>query len=144
MTTNAIQIIAACFSLVMLTSIVGIRMMFSRVKEMREKRIHPQVVATSAQMTTRLENVQASDNFRNLFEVPVLFYALAGVALATGHTPGWLVVGAWLFVALRVLHSLIHCTYNKVMHRLAVFLTSFIVVVALWIAFFLSLASNVV
>ncbi len=143
MTANAIQIIAACFALVMLTCLVGIKMLFSRVSEMREKRIHPQGVATSVQMTARLENVQASDNFRNLFEVPVLFYALAVMALATGHTPGWLVVGSWLFVALRVIHSLIHCTYNKVMHRLSVFLASFIVVVALWIAFFLTLASSV-
>jgi hypothetical protein len=92
-------------------------------------------------MAARLENVQAADNFRNLFEVPVLFYALAAVALATSHVPGWLVSGAWLFVVLRILHSLIHCTYNRVMHRLAVFLISFALLVGLWVAFFLTLPS---
>jgi hypothetical protein len=61
------------------------------------------------------------------------------VALATNQTPGWLVAGAWAFVALRVAHSFIHCTYNKVMHRLAVFLASFGLLVALWVSFFLSL-----
>jgi hypothetical protein len=89
-----------------------------------------------------LENVQAADNFRNLFEVPVLFYALGAVALATHQVPDWLVVGAWIFVALRVVHSFIHCTYNKVMHRLAVFLTSFGLLVALWVSFFLSLPGS--
>ena len=42
-------------------------------------------------MAARLENVQGADNFRNLFEVPVQFYALAAIALATQQTPGWLI-----------------------------------------------------
>jgi hypothetical protein len=83
-----------------------------------------------------------ADNFRNLFEVPVLFFALAAIALATGYVPGWLVVCAWLFVALRLLHSYIHCTYNKVYHRLAVFLASFGLLVGMWVVYFASLASE--
>lgn len=140
MTANATQIVAACLALVVLTFIVGTRLLFTRVDEMRRKRIHPQAVATAVQMAARLENVQAADNFRNLFEVPVAFYALAAIAIATAHTPGWLVTGLWLFVALRVAHSVIHCTYNRVMHRLAVFLAGFMVLFGLWIAFFVTLA----
>jgi hypothetical protein len=96
-------------------------MFFVRSKEMREKRIHPQAASTSLQMAIKLQNVQASDNFKNLFEVPVLFYALVGVSLALSQTPRWLVAGAWLFVVLRIVHSFIHCTYNRVMHRFAAF-----------------------
>ena len=140
MTANAIQLIAALLGLVVLTFLVGARLLYTRVQEMRQKRIHPQAAATSVQMAACLENVQAADNFRNLFEVPVLFYALVAVALATNHTPPWLVVGAWLYVALRVAHSFIHCTFNKVMHRLSVFLASFALLVGLWMAFFLSLS----
>ena len=139
MVPNAYQIVAACLALVLVTFVVGARLLFTRVKEMRQKRIHPQAASTSLQMSARLENVQAADNFRNLFEVPVLFYALAAVALATSHVPGWLVSGAWLYVALRILHSLIHCTYNRVMHRFAIFLLSFVLLVGLWMAFFLTL-----
>jgi hypothetical protein len=109
---------------------------------MKEKRIHPQAASTSVKMAARLENVQAADNFRNLFEVPVLFYALGGVSLATHHTPSWLVLGSWAFVALRVVHSLIHCSYNQVMHRLAAFLASFALLVGLWVAFYLSLPGS--
>jgi hypothetical protein len=68
-----------------------------RIGEMRERRVPPQAVATSVQMSSRLERTQPTDNFRNLF-VPVLFYALVAVALAVVFTPGWLVAGAWLFV----------------------------------------------
>ncbi len=139
MPANAIHLVTACLALVLLSAAVGARLLFTRVEEMRKKRIHPQAAATSVQMAARLENVQAADNFRNLFEVPVLFYALVAVALATSQVPLWLVVGAWLYVALRVLHSLIHCTYNKVMHRLAAFLASFALLVGLWVSFFASL-----
>jgi hypothetical protein len=139
MPANSVSIIGACFALVLLTLVVGARLLYTRVREMRTKRIHPQAVATSVKMATRLDNIQAADNFRNLFEVPVLFYALAAVALATKHTPLWLVYGAWLYVVLRALHSLIHCTYNRVMHRFAAFLASFALLVGLWLAFFVSL-----
>jgi len=139
MPANSIQLIGALLALVLLTFVVGARLLFTRVQEMRQKRIHPQAASTSIQMAARLENVQAADNFRNLFEVPVVFYALVAVALATQYTPGWLVGGAWAFVGLRMVHSFIHCTYNKVMHRLAAFLSSFALLVALWITFFLSL-----
>jgi hypothetical protein len=137
MPANALHLIAAALALVLLTVLVGLRLLYTRVREMRRKRIHAQAVATSVQMAGRHEDVQAADNFRNLFEVPVLFYALVAIALATRVAPPWLVAGAWAFVALRALHSLIHCTYNRVMHRLAAFLAGFALLAGLWVAFFL-------
>lgn len=142
MPANHIQLIAACLAMALLAFAVGGVMFFTRVEEMRRKRIHPQAVASSSKMAGHLENVQAADNFRNLFEVPVLFFALAAIALATGYVPGWLVVCSWIYVVLRVLHSLIHCTYNKVYHRLIVFLASSGFLVVMWIAFFVSLVSR--
>ncbi len=139
---NHLQLIYACLALVSLTAAVGVNMLFTRVREMRLKRIHPQAASTSVKMSARLENVQPADNFRNLFELPVLFYALVALALATNTAPGWLVMGAWAFVVLRVLHSAIHCTYNKVYHRLAVFASGFALLVGLWVAFVLAVAAK--
>lgn len=138
----ALQLVAACAVLVVLTFVVGVRMLGARAREMRARRIGLQSVSTSVSAGATYRDVQAADNFRNLFEVPVLFYALAATALATAHVPGWLALGAWLFVALRVAHSAIHCTYNRVAHRFAVFATGFFVLVVLWIAFFVSLAGK--
>ena len=87
MPANAHSLILACLALVALTSMVGFRMLFCRVREMRGRRIHPQAAATSVQMAARLEDVQAADNFRNLFEIPVLFYALVAVSLAISGQP---------------------------------------------------------
>jgi hypothetical protein len=110
--------------------------------EMRAKRIHPQAASTSIQMAAKLQNVQAADNFRNLFETPVLFYSLAAVAIASDYAPAWLAVGAWLYVVLRAAHSFIHCTYNRVMHRFAAFGSGFLLLVGLWVAFIVGLVSK--
>jgi hypothetical protein len=137
--TASSQLVATALAMVLLCFAVGGLLLVRRVREARAKRIHPQAMATSTQVAARIEDVRAADNFRNLFEVPVLFYALVAVALATRHVPDWLVAGAWTFVVLRIAHSAIHCTYNRVFHRLAAFATGFALLVAMWIGFFASL-----
>ena len=119
-------------AMVALTFIVWVRLYAVRIPEMRRLRIHPQAVATSAQKSARLVDTRAADNFNNLFEVPVLFYlALVVAHLSQQVTP--LVLGlAWVFVAGRVLHSLIQCSYNKVMHRFAIYSLTTCVVWVLW------------
>ncbi|MFP7721481.1 MAPEG family protein [Lysobacter sp. A3-1-A15] len=115
-----------------LTFVVWWRMYFMRVGQMKRDRIHPQRVATSAQSASLLTDSRAADNFRNLFELPVLFYMAVVVAAVAGHADAVVHVLAWLFVALRVAHSAIHCTYNKVMHRFAAYLLGGLVLWFLW------------
>ena len=143
MTPNAYNLLLAALALVLLTFAVGLRMLYCRVQEMRQKRLHPQKAATSKTMAANLENIQAADNYRNLFETPVLFYALVACAVAAAYAPPWLVIGAWCYFGLRVVHTIIHCTYNNVMHRLAAFAIGFVLLVGLWIAFVLTLPNRV-
>ena len=130
MQANAIFLPA--LAMVVLTFVVWLRMYFSRIGEMKRERIHPQAVATSAQMATRLQDTRAADNFRNLFELPVLFYLALVVAALTAQMDTPVLVLAWLFVALRIVHSAIHCTYNKVMHRFQAYLAGGVVLWVLW------------
>jgi hypothetical protein len=119
---------------------VVLRVLIVRVAEMRARRIAPQSVATSREVAARLDNLTAADNLRNLFELPVLFYA-ACLALAVTHLVTPLQLGlAWGFVALRASHSLIQTTYNRVMHRFAVFMLGFLCLMAMWIVFAVQLA----
>jgi hypothetical protein len=60
----------------------------------------------------------------NLLEIPVLFYVVSIVAFAAHLADPPAVVLAWTYVGLRVLHSLVHLTYNNVIHRLVVFAAS--------------------
>jgi len=117
---------------VLLTFVVWVRMYRVRVAEMRARRIRPQEVATSSAIASKLQNTQAADNFRNLFEVPVLFFAVcAMLASLDAITPPQLAL-AWLFVGLRCAHSFIQLTYNRVMHRFAVYVASTVCVFGMW------------
>ena len=122
-------------ALVALTFIVWLRLYVVRISEMRERRIHPQAVASSRQMAAALTRTQAADNLRNLFEIPVLFYALCLAVVSVGVATPLLVNGAWAYVLLRAVHSLIHCTYNRVMHRFAIYVASSALLFVLWAAF---------
>ncbi len=76
------------------------------------------------------ENVNnIGNNFINLFEVPVVFYVICLVLFVAGAVDQAYLNAAWLFVVLRLAHSLIQCTYNRVMHR---FLTYFLSTLAVW------------
>jgi hypothetical protein len=120
------------FAMVGLTFAVWLRLYAVRIPEMRRRRIHPQSVATSTLKAGAYEDTRASDNFTNLFEVPVLFYVAAFTAILAGLVTPLSLGLAWAYVALRVLHSLIQCSYNKVMHRFAVYSLSCLVLLALW------------
>ena len=130
---DARVIFLPALAMVALTTVVWFRMYFMRIGQMKRERIHPQRVATSAQSTALLTDSRAADNFRNLFELPVLFYLALAAAAATGAAGPLFLALAWLFVVLRVLHSVIHCTYNKVIHRFYAYLCGGLVLWTLWI-----------
>jgi hypothetical protein len=71
-------------------------------------------------------------NYMNLLEAPMLFYIGCMLLFVTSAVSSTAVVLAWVYVALRVVHSVIHLTYNRVLHRLVVFATSNAVLAALW------------
>ena len=129
-------------AMVTLTFCVALLLLVRRVTHMRARRIAPQAVATWAGMAAAMPDTRAADNFRNLFELPVLFYAAAVVVYAGSLATPAHVALAWAFFAMRVAHSAVHCTYNRVMHRFAAFLAGCGVVAALWILIALDLAAG--
>jgi hypothetical protein len=78
-------------------------------------------------------------NYMNLLELPVLFYVACLAMYVTDRGDVLACMIAWLYVALRGLHSLIHLTYNNVVHRLLAFGISNVVLSVLWLRFFLTL-----
>ncbi|HKO86901.1 MAG TPA: MAPEG family protein [Burkholderiales bacterium] len=126
------SILLPAFALVVLTAIVAGALYRERFSEMRRKRLDPQSLSTSANIRQSLDNTQASDNFKNLFEMPVLFYTLCAFLAAGQVVSSFFVVGAWLYVLLRYVHSYIHLTYNRVMHRFLAYVLSMLVLFTLW------------
>ncbi len=74
----------------------------------------------------------AGENYNHQFEMPVLFYALCLGAMTTGLGDAMTVLFAWAYVGLRLVHHVIHVTYNKVMHRFAVFFLSGLVLMIMF------------
>ena len=72
-------------------------------------------------------------NYMNLLELPMLFYVVGIVLYVTGGASTLTIAVAWAYVALRVVHSLIHLSYNHVLHRLAAFTLSNVALVLLWV-----------
>lgn len=137
-----LAILFPVFAMVGLTAVIWIRMYMVRIGEMRHRRIEADSLATSYAAAGQLQNVKAADNFRNLFEVPVLFYTLCLGLFITGLDDRLLLAGCWLYVLLRVLHSMIHVTYNRVIHRFSVHAASTLLLFALW-GWFLSRAITI-
>jgi hypothetical protein len=72
----------------------------------------------------------------NLLELPMLFYVGGLMYYVAGKVDGVVLAVAWTYVALRAIHSVIHVTYNNVMHRLTVFALSNGVLGVFWVLFF--------
>jgi hypothetical protein len=112
--------------------IVAVRMFLTRVAQMKRDRIRLQDVATSAQSAAKFTDSGPADNFRNLFELPVLLYLALVICFLTAQVNALTLGLAWAFVAARVIHSWIHCTYNRVRHRFYAFIIGFLVLIVLW------------
>ena len=102
-----------------LTAIVWFVMYARRIPAMRKAGLPAQTYTIPETISRHLpESVSyAANNLKNLFELPVLFYALCLYLYVAGHVDQIYVLAAWLFFMFRVLHSIVHCTRNIVMLR---------------------------
>ena len=78
----------------------------------------------------------------NLLELPVLFYVVCLMLYVTAGASSLAVSLAWTYVALRIIHSAIHLTYNRVSHRLAAFAISNAVLATIWSLAGIHVANN--
>jgi hypothetical protein len=82
-----------------------------------------------------------SRHFINLFELPVLFYVGVIMTYITHNVSAWLVGLAWLYVALRYVHSAVHLGSNDVRVRVTVYFASALVLLLLWASLFVQLVT---
>lgn len=119
-------------SLIVWTACIGYLAVFKRIKEIRTKRIPLQSIAKPRDIAVLLDDTQATDNFNNLLQVPLLFYAWC-LAAAQLQMIGWYVfLPAWAYVGLRIFHTVIQVTHNRVRQRFFVWVFSNVMLVLLW------------
>ena len=117
--------------MMLLTAVVWTVLYARRIPAMQEARLPTQTWTTPDKVVELLPEAISypANNLKNLFELPVVFYALCLLLYVTERVDAIYVAAAWTFFAFRVLHSLIHCTVNVVMAR---FLTYLAASLALW------------
>lgn len=140
MSASAI-LLPAC-AMVGLTFVTWIRLYHERIGEIRRRRIHPQKLATRRGTAELLEDTRASDHLRNLFEMPVLFYALCAMLAAADMVTPLFVALAWLYLLARCVHAAIHLGYNNVYHRFIAYVAGTALLFAIWAWFALRLIAG--
>lgn len=83
-----------------------------------------------------------AQNLANLFEMPVLYFALVPLLIVTGSASGIQVALAWVFVALRLVHSIIHIGPNTIRTRARVYIASSVALFAMWLGFVVDILAH--
>lgn len=130
------SILYPVLALFALTAFCVFRLALLRLRAVQAGRVDPRYyrVYTGGEEPEDLR-VQAR-HVSNLFEAPVLFYAIAVIAFVTEMAGALPVLLAWTYVLLRYAHSYVHLTSNRVLLRFRVFAASWAVLILLWLTVF--------
>jgi hypothetical protein len=114
------------FATIFLTLLVWAYMYVRRIAFITGNQLSPKELAVPGRLAelSPPEVSNPSDNLENLFEIPVLFYALSLHLFVTNQVDPAYVNAGWVFVGFRALHSAVHCTFNLVMLRFYLYLFS--------------------
>ena len=123
------------FATIILTLCVWIYMYIRRINFLNSQKLNPQdLVGTDALAKISPPAVSnPADNLKNLFEIPVIFYALVLYLYTTSQVDTVYWYAAWTFFIFRVFHSIVHCTFNLIMLRFWLYL---IATSAVWLMTF--------
>jgi hypothetical protein len=139
---NQVAILYPVFVQVLLVVVVGLLLATARaraVKTMDRQRGNPDLAMGRAQWPD--DATKRANNYRNQFEVPVLFYAVVAFALITKGADTPMIVLAWTFVLTRIVHAAIHVWPNKVRWRSPAFALGFLIVTIMWLRLALHVAT---
>lgn len=130
------------FAMVLLTASIFVTNLVVRVHAVRTKAVPARYFKTfdATGLTPPVRLTQLKNHMDNLFQVPVLFYAGCLAAMALQVVPAHMVTLAWAYVGLRCIHTLVHTTYNRVVHRMTVFVLSNVALMVMWVRLVLAVA----
>ena len=118
-----IEFLQPMLALILWTAVIWVWMYATRIPAMQKAGInpdaarHPGTYGELLPASTR----SVADNYNHLHEQPTLFYALMVFAALTGGIDSFALTVAWIYVGLRIVHSLVQIIIGKVMLRFSVF-----------------------
>jgi len=127
------DILQPAIALMIWTMIIWALMYATRIPAMQKAKIQPDDAQLTGLLDQKLpRQVQwKAHNYNHLHEQPTVFYAVSIILAILGHGDGMNAFLAWIYVGLRVIHSLVQVTANKVVVRFVLFAISSVVLIAL-------------
>lgn len=122
-------------AMVLLTFLVGIKVLLSRIKAVKQDGMNPHYFSLNRGSKQPEYLIKISQHYENLFELPMLFYTVTIIIYSTHSVDHLYIVLATLFVIIRYLHAYIHITYNHLSHRRNIFLIGTIILATMWLRF---------
>ena len=130
------QLLLPMSVLMLLTFIVLILMVLSRVVAVQSKRVKAgyfKLYNNKSDQEIPKHIIQIGKNFSNLMEMPPLFYITCLVYMQLNQVDQFVITLAWIYVSLRILHTIIHLTSNHLIARMLSFAASCIVLGIMWV-----------
>ena len=127
------------FAMALITFVVGPLILTTRINSVKNGIVHIEYYETFQGGEPPASVLQTTRHWSNLYEAPTLFYIACLMAFSLQLESIFILAMAWLYVAVRLIHSVIHLTYNRVYHRLTAFLTSQFILIAIWILLFIEI-----
>jgi hypothetical protein len=125
-------LVAPVLAQILLTLIVLVLLGRARVAAVKAGKVRlSEIAVSSTGWPEDVRRIQA--NVSNQFETPVLFYVLCGVTVFTGAANLFTAVCAWLYVASRLAHWLVHTGSNNVITRFRIFHFGLVALLAMWL-----------
>ncbi|MGZ3246221.1 MAG: MAPEG family protein [Croceibacterium sp.] len=129
------DILKAVVALAAWTMVMWLWMYATRIPAMSAAKVDPDSIVRDPEM--KLDKLLPPEvqwkahNYNHLHEAPTVFYAIAIVLAIIGQGDGFNAQLGWTYVALRVIHSLVQATINRVVVRFILFVLSSLVLIAL-------------
>jgi hypothetical protein len=126
-------IIAPMITLVLWTFVMGAWLYATRIPAITKGNIAYDPRRPAEEFHARLppQVRWKADNYNNLMEQPTLFYAVTLALAFLGVGAGVNTALAWLYVGLRIAHSLVQAVINVVMLRFALFMTASLILLVM-------------
>jgi hypothetical protein len=125
-------ILTPMLAMIVWTFVMWTWMYATRIPAMKKARINPSKMKLKSEMDVLPNEVKRiADNYNHLHEQPTIFIALIVYLHLTGQTGDLMVGLAWLYVALRIAHSLIQALWNFIPVRFFVFSASTLVLIVM-------------
>jgi len=130
-------IVYPLFAMIFLTLIVAIQLLYSNSKAVLKGTVNIESFRLfDSEIPDHLKSI--SQHYKNMFELPILFYILCILFIVYDNYTDFDVIIAWGFVFFRFIHSLVRISNKNVNLRFGFFVGSFTMLIIGWIGFILS------